>query len=175
MHIKIRYVIITTSLLLTWQSLAFGATGIYTTIASGWTSVAGLPAINFGTGYLHDFNKIFGIGFETCYLNTGKRTNIKTTAIEFLFIAAIHDNFIKPEKLDLAMKIGGSRSSTKIDDYKNNRIQPVIGVDVCYNFTPHLAALIKYAHYFNNGCHSIENQKCQSINTATWGIRITFW
>ncbi|MDR1057533.1 MAG: hypothetical protein LBL17_03095 [Coxiellaceae bacterium] len=191
MNNNIRSVLI--SLLIIWQTTALGATGIYAIMEGGWTNTTGLPqitqqnsfpAIRFGIGYLHDFNDMFGIGVEVdkgffaknqYYLNDGTQINIKTTALEFLFITAIH--WQELEKIDLVMKVGGNRNATDINGNENNRIQPVIGIDVGYNFTPHFAAIVNYTHYFGNSIHdfSDKNPKCPSINAILAGLRITFW
>lgn len=187
-------------ILMVWQAMALATTGIYLTIDSGWVNSEGLPnevkanatgihtnnfpGLRIGAGYLHDFNSSFGIGFETAkgfyakttyYLNDGKEIEVKTTAVDFLFVAASHF-----KKIDLFVKIGGNRNTTAIKKPVGNveqcRIQPVAGFGINYNFSSHLAVAITYMHSFGQAINDFSDKswKCPSINAVLGGLKITF-
>lgn len=190
------------ALLSVWHAAAFAATGIYTTIESGWAAQTNLPgasdaqiasvqknnfpAARLGLGYIHDFSSIFGIGFEAGYGYYGKSTYnfrdntstiIKTTAVDFLFVAIAHFN-----QMDIFGKIGGNRNTTTgiIKSNGANDDETVIQAEVAaglnYNFTQHFAATISYVHAFGSTVTDYSgNWKYPGFNAVLGGLRITFW
>lgn len=194
-----------TLVLAVWQTEAPATSGIYTTVESGWANQADLPskdkiharstkADNFpiarlGVGYIHDFsfNPKFGIGFEagtgyygknTYHFADGSKVNIKTTTIDFLFVAIAHLN-----QFDVFGKIGGNRNTTtgiKISADSNDdesTIQPEVVVGMNYNFTPHIAATVSYMHTFGKQITDFSDNgwACPGLNAVLAGIRFTFW
>jgi len=173
-------------------------TGIYLNIETGWSNQPNLPSaseansyktevehapiVRFGVGYMHNFNPIFGIGFEigrgfynktTYYFNDGDVFGARSRLLEFLAVFTVTLN-----KFDLYAKIGGNRHTITTEKYAD--IQPEIIAGAAYNFTNHFAFVLDYLHSFEqrddrDEILSRSDFLAPNLNGALAGIRITFF
>ena len=175
--------------------------GIYVTADGGFANQSGLPdvqtagalsldnsrslnAMRFGVGYNHDLNQLFGIGLD---IGTGRygdatyqyadrmTTKVYSSTLEFLMTGTLH-----LQQTDLFAKAGGLRLTPKVSGMnapeEDTQIRLEAALGAAYNFTPHFAATLTYAHVFGSQVETIAQLGAQtpSLNEALLGFRYTF-
>lgn len=134
-------------------------------------------------GYNHDLNRYFGIGVDvgagkygkTTYYFPNGTTSMYIKTIEFLGVGTFH---IKC--LDLFFRAGGIRETPMIrglyaqENHTDSR--PEYGIGAAYNFTPHMALMLSYAHVMGlagNWKYLIQ-PKNPDLNETLLGLRYNF-
>lgn len=174
--------------------------GIYIDLDTGWANQTGLPnkeqtgALNIDSknspighaavGYNHDVNHCFGLGFEIGYGKFGKQTyhfpdrvnsSVQSRSLEFLFASQFH----LINQFDILGKVGGIRQTMSLSGFNRDdqtQIRPEVGLGGAFNFTPHLAGTLTYAHVFGQQISDLANvgRSTPSLNEVLIGIRGTF-
>lgn len=175
--------------------------GIYLTLDGGFANQSGLPtesavnaisldtshapnALRLGLGYNHDFNTLFGIGLDigggqygkaTYNYANGTNTSITSRTLEFLATGTFH-----LQKFDLTGKVGGLRLTPKVTGEnapsENTQIRFEGAITGAYNFTPHLAVTLTYAHVFGSQIDSISDlgKQTPGLDEGLLGIKYIF-
>lgn len=198
-----KYLLISSAALLAlYAANAAAYNGIYLTGEGGIAAQTGLPsafkvgadsvttsyspnALRFGVGYNHDLTCRFGIGMNIglgWYGNTiydypnDTNNHVKSKALEFLAVGTYH----MTQRVDIFAKVGGVRQTMLVTGFnapgEETQIRSEAAIGTAYNFTPHLAATLTYAHLFGEQVDSINNLNNEgpSINEGMLGIRYTF-
>ena len=200
---KLKILIILILLYFGFLQPVLAKSGIYITAESGWANQTGLPPASnvqatridqshapiwrLGLGYLHDFNSIFGLGFEaggggyrgtTYCFSSGSKTDTYSSTMEFLAVLALHQ-----QPLDYFVKLGALRHTLSGSTLKGNsdtnetKIQPEITAGINYNFNEHFALTSEYLHSFGSSMNHFFDQEWQSpsLNAVLVGVKVSFW
>lgn len=177
--------------------------GIYLTAEAGFANQTNVPPAQDGVtvpyaikdtsslpsgfrgsiGYNHDLNRYFGIGLNVGAGNYGRTTyyfpegttNMYIRTLEFLGVGTFHIRC-----LDLFFRVGGIRETPMIrglygqENHTDSR--PEYGIGAAYNFTPHVALMVSYAHVMGlaGKWSYLIQPKNPDLNETLFGIRYTF-
>jgi len=137
-------------------------------------------------GYNHDLCRYRWLGLgvnvglarygqETYYYANNPNTQIRVKTVEFLGVVTMH----LKRNVDLFGQAGGVRETVvtsgygAIDNHTDSRPKAVIGA--AYNFNPHVAAIISYAHIFGlaKNFNYIIQPENPSANIGLVGVKLS--
>ncbi len=177
--------------------------GIYIDLQPGWSDLSDMPSsrqigaaslskdrfpsFRGSIGYLHDFNRLFGFGFEigrgiysTYRYKTPNQitTKARFTTYEFMSLWELH----LKHHYDLFAKVGGGRNYFNVNTttFDNpgpaTKIRPIVAIGTNYNFTRHFALTVSYLHAFGQSISNFDSKpwRVPSMNALLAGCRISF-